>query len=379
MIYLDNAATTFPKPKSVIMAANSALLKLSANPGRSGHAMSIRASKEIYDSRKIIAKFFNVNDLENIVFTLNCTHALNIVIKGILKSGDHVVISSLEHNSVLRPLESLRKTMDISYSIAKVSFESDDETLDNFRKAFNRNTKLIVCTHASNVWGKILPVDRLAAMCKQYGIFVCVDAAQSAGIVNINYEESNIDFLCAAGHKSLYGPMGTGLLISNKGDLLLPLIEGGTGSKSIQAQQPDLMPDRFESGTLNLPGISALKSGVEFVQNHGVYNIYQKEMKLIDNLYQKLEKLEHIKLYTEKPQFGRYVPLLTFNIKNKKSEEVAKYLNKNLIAVRAGLHCSPLAHQQMGTIEEGAVRVAPGIFTSSNEIDILYRKLLKLE
>ncbi len=377
MIYLDNAATSFPKPKSVVAAANNALINFSANPGRGGHNLSLRASKEIYNCRKSIAKLFNVNNVENIVFTSNCTHALNIVIKGILKKGDHVVISSLEHNSVVRPLETLKKSINISYDIAKVSFESDDETLDNFRKAFNTKTKLVVCTHASNVWGRILPVERLSAMCKQYGIFVCVDAAQSAGIIDIDYTDSMIDFICMAGHKGLYGPMGTGILITNKGEILSSLIDGGTGSKSIQFEQPNFMPDRFESGTLNLPGICSLKAGVEFVQKIGQHKIYLEEMKLIQKLHDRLMNLSHVKLYTERPYLGGYVPLLSFNLKNKKSEDVSEYLNNHSIAIRAGLHCSPLAHNHMGTLDYGAVRVAPSIFTSNKEIDIILNKIIK--
>ncbi len=375
MIYLDNAATTFPKPKSVSFAMNYVINNLSANPGRSGHAMSIKASEEIYSCRKAASRLFKVREIENIVFTSNCTHALNIVIKGLLKPGDHAIISNLEHNSVVRPLDSLSKHFGISYSIADVSFEDDDETLNNFRKLINSSTKLVICTHASNVWGIRLPVERLSAMCKQYGIAVCVDAAQSAGHIDIDFDDNCIDYLCMAGHKGLYGPMGTGLLIVKNANSLPPLIEGGTGSKSMEYKQPEFMPDRFESGTLNLPGISGLRAGIEFVERQGIKNIHKKEVSLINRLYKLLCQLPKVDLYTNNPASNNFVPLLSFNIYGKKSEEVAEYLNRYSIAVRAGLHCSPLAHKLMGTLETGAVRVAPSIFNSANNMDMLASKI----
>ena len=215
MIYLDNSATSFPKPYTVSNAVNSVINIYGANPGRSGHKLAMKSSKEIFNARESIAKFFNANSVENVVFTLNCTHALNIVIKGLLKSGDHVVISNLEHNSVVRPLETLSKK-GITYSKAKIYEADNDKTIESFKNGINKDTKLVICTHSSNVWGIKTPIDRIGKLCKEYGINFMVDASQTAGTENIDIINSNIDFLCTAGHKSLYGPMGTGLLITDK-------------------------------------------------------------------------------------------------------------------------------------------------------------------
>lgn len=378
MIYLDNAATTFPKPNSVARAVNNAIINFSANPGRSGHKLSIKASREIYECRKIIAKLFNVKNIENIIFTNNCTQALNTVIMGTLEPGDHVIISSLEHNSVLRPIVALSKQRDITYSIAKVHFNDDEKTLNEFRKAINKDTKLAVFTHASNVCGVKLPVERISAMLKQYGILTCIDTAQTAGVVPLNFEDSDIDYICAAGHKGLFGPMGTGILITNRGLKTKPFVYGGTGSRSSEKEQPNIMPDKFESGTLNLPGIAGLKAGAEFVYNMDIKNIHQKEMNLIIKLYDQLEKIDAVKLYTKRPNHKKFVPLLLFNIKNKNSEEVARYLSEHSIAVRAGLHCAPLAHKQLGTIETGGIRVAPSVFNNIQEINMFTQQIRQM-
>lgn len=378
MIYLDNAATTFPKPNSVVAATNNALINFSANPGRSGHKLSIKASKEIYECRKIIAKLFNVKNIENIIFTNNCTQSLNTVIMGTLKPNDHVIISSLEHNSVVRPIVALSKERNITYSVAKVDLCDNEKTLSSFRKAITKDTRLAVFTHASNVCGVKLPVERIAAMLKQYGILTCVDAAQTAGVIPLNFEDGDIDYICAAGHKGLYGPMGTGILITNIGLKTKSLIYGGTGSRSSEKDQPNFMPDKFESGTLNLPGIAGLRAGAEFVYKLDMKSIHQKEIYLATKLYDQLRNIDSVELYTERPNEERFVALVLFNIKNKKSEEVARYLSKHSIAVRAGLHCAPLAHEQLGTIEHGGVRVAPGIFNNIQEINMLAQQIKQM-
>ena len=248
MIYFDNGATTFPKPRSVINAVTGTMLRNGANPGRSGHKMSVRASEIMYNCRQNAAKLFDLENPENVIFTLNCTQALNTVIKGTLKKGDHAVISSLEHNAVLRPIEAM-KERGVSYSVAEVVEGDDDKTLDNFRHALRENTKLVVCTHASNVFGIRLPVERIGALCRIYKIPFCLDAAQSAGVLPISLKNSCIDYLCTAGHKGLYGPMGTGLLLINTEKTPDSLFQGGTGSFSSDRKQPDTLPDKFESGT----------------------------------------------------------------------------------------------------------------------------------
>lgn len=369
MIYLDNAATTYPKPQRVREAMSIAMKNYCANPGRSGYKMSMDTAQKVYQCREKISKFFNASGPECVIFTLNCTMSSNIVLKGILKPGDHVVVSCLEHNAVMRPINALER-QGIEYTIAGVYPEDNDATLNSFRNALNNKTKLVVCIHASNVWGIRLPIERIAAMMKQYGIPIMVDAAQSAGVFPIDVSKYNIDYLCLAGHKSLYGPMGMGMLIT-KDDRMKTIIEGGTGTNSLSIEQPNTIPDKFESGTLNIPGILGLSEAIDFVSRKGIKNISMHEYKLIRKLYNALLEMKNIKLYMPEPNLDYFAPLLSFNIDNVYSESVAQILSKNGIAVRAGLHCAPYAHQFCGTIDTGAVRVCPSIFTKSYEIDYL--------
>lgn len=367
MIYLDNAATTFPKPRSVYDSVSLAMKKYIANPGRSGHKPSIDAAIEIYNCRKSIADLFNAGGPENVMFTLNCTLASNMVLKGLLTPGDHVVLSCLEHNAVVRPLKAL-ESKGVSLTVANVHPSDNEQTLNSFRSAINEKTKLIVCMHASNVFGLKMPISRIAAMGHQYGIPIMVDAAQSAGLVNIDVSEDKIDYLCLAGHKGLYGPMGTGILITANGDKLRTIIQGGTGINSISYTQPELPPEKFESGTPNMIGISGLHAGVNFVSKVGERAISAHEFKLIKWLYDELKLIKNVILYTSKPNDEYFVPLLSFNVKDKNSEFVASMLNKNGIYVRAGLHCAPFAHKFFNTLEQGTVRVCPSFFTRPEEI-----------
>lgn len=378
MIYLDNAATTFPKPLYVRRAVNEAMSSFGANPGRSGHYMSMKASEKIYNCRSKIAEFFNEENPENVVFTLNCTHAINIVLKGLLKPGDHVVVSDMEHNAVMRPLTAL-SNRGIEYSVAGVSDSDPEETLSNFRNALKSNTKLVVCIHVSNVWGVKLPVERITAMCHQYDIPVLIDASQSAGTHDIDIGKNKFDFVCMPGHKGLYGPMGTGVLITPHYDKLNTLIEGGTGSGSVSMEQPSIPPDKFESGTPNLSGIVGLSNGIDFIKSVSTQKILVHEMNLMNLLYDRLAQNPKIKLYTPKPDISRFGAVLSFNVKDSDSENVAAYLNKNYgIAVRAGLHCAPMAHKHYGTVEQGAVRVSPSYFTTSRDIGGLVAALSKI-
>lgn len=369
MIYLDNSATTYPKPQQVSQAVFNAM-KMSANPGRGGHHLSLKASEEIFRARKTAADFFHCPNEENVIFTLNCTTALNTVIKGILKVGDHVVVSSLEHNAVMRPLEKLTEK-GISYTIAEVSPCDNDKTVNAFRKAINARTRMIICTHASNVWGIKLPIERIAALAHEYGLLFAVDAAQTAGLVPIDLSSGNIDFLCSAGHKGLYGPMGTGILIISGSAVPDSLIEGGTGSNSISLIQPLELPDRLESGTPNYSGIIGLRAGMHYVSSHTPENIAKHEFTLIRYLYRELSKISKVKLYLPEPTPEYFVPILSFNINGKDSETVSAELNQKGIAVRAGLHCSPLAHKAMGTLETGAVRISPSFSTKMSDMNYL--------
>lgn len=368
MIYFDNGATTFPKPRAVVNAVDRTMRYYGANPGRSGHNMSLKASEIMYDCRKNAAKLFNADSPEKIIFASNCTAALNYVIKGILKVGDHAVISSLEHNAVLRPLENL-KDNGVEYSIADYS-PDDEETINNFRNAIKPNTKLVICTHASNVFGVRLPVERIAALCRIHGVLFCVDAAQTAGVVPISLKDSCIDYLCTAGHKGLYGPMGTGILVINSETLPESLIQGGTGSFSSDRKQPAILPDRYESGTPNLPGIAGLNEGIKFVMKKTERGIERQETRLAVRLYNKLKNIPGVVLYTDSPEAHRCVPVVSFNIEGLDSEETAEILDKRFnIAVRAGLHCAPLAHEFFGTNNIGTVRAVLSVFSTCEQVD----------
>ncbi len=375
MIYLDNGATSFPKPLSVRQNVDISLKKFSANPGRSGHSLSLRAAKEIFECRKRLKELFNVNSEEEIIFTENCTMALNTVIFGLLGEGDHVLISSMEHNSVTRPLESL-KDKGVTYSTFDYSYD-DNETVDNVRNLIKPETKLVICTHASNVFGFRFPIERICALCHAYGILFCVDSAQSAGVFDIDVGTNQYDFVCMSGHKSLYGPMGTGVLILNNRNLK-PLLYGGTGTESVKKSQPEGLPEKFESGTQNMNGISGLKAGVDFVKNRGIKNIYNHEYKLAKRLFNGLANNRKVITYNKSFDYGKVAPVVSFNIDGVYSEDLVAKLNKYGIMTRGGLHCSPLAHTTMNTIENGTVRVVPGAFNTINDINYLLNVIRKL-
>ena len=365
MIYLDNAATTYPKPQSVIKAVDDALKK-SANPGRSGHSLSQNTAVSVYQVREKLKDMFSAPSVENVIFTLNCTHAINYVLKGLLKSGDRIVTSSFEHNAVMRPLEKLKK-QGVHVDIAEAYPDDKEATVRSFSRLINTNTKLVICTAASNVIGLKMPIKEIGMMCKQFGTSFCVDAAQLAGICDINMKECNIDYLCIAAHKGLYAPMGTGVLIT-KDNRLETIIEGGTGTASIILDQPNDLPEMLESGTINVPGIIGIGAGIDFVKSKGFDKIYSHEMGLVKRLYKQLKSTPGVKLYTPEPD-DNYAPVLSFNINGLNSVESASKLNSLGFATRAGLHCAPFAHKRIGTIESGTVRICPSVFTSGQDID----------
>lgn len=365
MIYLDNAATTYPKPQSVIKAVDDALKK-SANPGRSGHTLSQSTAISVYEVREKLKDMFSAPSVENVVFTLNCTHAINYILKGLIKSGDRIVTSSFEHNAVMRPLEKLKK-QGVHIDIAEAYPDDKEATVRSFSRLINTNTKLVICTAASNVIGLKMPIKEIGMMCKQFGISFCVDAAQLAGVCDINMKECNIDYLCIAAHKGLYAPMGTGVLIT-KDNRLDTIIEGGTGTASIMLDQPNDLPEMLESGTINVPGIIGLGAGIDFVKSKGFDKIYNHEMGLVKRLYKQLKSTPGVKLYTPEPD-DNYAPVLSFNINGLNSVDSASKLNSLGFATRAGLHCAPFAHKRIGTIESGTVRICPSVFTSGQDID----------
>lgn len=363
MIYFDNAATTGVKPQGVIKAVEKALVNYSANPGRSGHFAASKTAEEIFKIREKVADFFGASGPERVCFTMNCTHSINTVLKGVLKKGDHVIVSSLEHNAVMRPLTKIG----ISFDVAEVSLTDDNSTVKAFKNKIKPNTRLIFCTGASNVLGKILPIKEIGELCFQKGILFAVDAAQTAGVLPVNMKEMHIDYLCVAAHKGLYAPEGIGILICEKG-IENTLIEGGTGTNSLEMYQPKNLPERIESGTINVPGIFGVSAGIDYVKKIGVDNIYKGELNLINELYRGLIKNPNIIFYTPDPNSFSYAPLLSFNYRGYESDKTAKILSENGFATRGGLHCAPSAHRQIGTHKSGTVRVSVASFNNIKEI-----------
>lgn len=363
MIYFDNAATSYPKPRAVLDAINEAFVHYGANPGRSGHDMSVETAARIYETRELAAELFGAPEPENVVFTQNCTQALNQAIQGILRPGDHVVISDLEHNSVVRPLHALGMRGIIAYDVADTG-RTPQDCIAGFARLLRPNTRLICCTQASNVFGIRLPVEELAQLAHRNGAYMLVDAAQSAGVVEIDMTQTGIDFLCIAAHKGLYGPVSCGLLITPLGEQLRPLLQGGTGSLSLQLDQPSFMPDRLESGTLGTMEILGLRAGMQVVRRHGIPNIHRQEMAVIDRIWEGLSRMDHVLLYN-RPD----MPVLSFNLKGKTGEETAALLNDKGFALRGGYHCAPLAHMKMGTLEVGAARLSTGLFNTLQQAD----------
>lgn len=375
MIYLDNAATTFPKPRGVPEAVNRALTQFGANPGRSAHRLSLRAAHEVWRCRERLAAFFNAPDPARIAFCLNCTDALNMAIQGSLRPGMHVITTALEHNSVLRQLAPLRRAGDISLTILPPD-ESGTVSAARFAQAMTRETGLVICTHASNVTGAIQPVGEIAALCRARGVRFVVDMAQTAGLLPIDLQAIGCDLAALPGHKGLYGPMGTGALCVAPGVELRPLRRGGTGSSSQSVYQPDELPDSLESGTLNLPGIAGLDAGIAFIAGHAA-EVRGVERELLSRLLEGLAGLG-ARILGPQDVNGR-VGVVSFNLGSTPSTDIADALSgdddSGCIAVRAGLHCAPLAHEHYGTLEQGAVRISLGAFNTLQDVEAALRAL----
>ncbi len=371
MVYLDNAATTYPKPRSVYAVWSHAITAYGANPGRAGHALAQATSEAVFRSRSRCAEFFGAEP-ENTVFTLNCTHALNTAIKGLAHKGAHYVISDIEHNAVIRPVHALTAE-GASYTLFETSPDAG-QTAWNAERAIRPETAALICTAAGNVTGQRLPLRELAELCRRRRICFIVDAAQGAGTLPLNLRDG-INIICAAGHKGLYGPMGTGLMLTDGKYQLKPLTEGGTGSASESLEQPDFLPDRFESGTINTPGAIALGAGVDFVKSRTKEKILSHETALCQGFCAAIRKIPDIIVYSdidENPEL--YAPVVSFNIKGVPSAEAAAALSRLGFYMRGGLHCAPLAHRKLGTLggkESGTVRFSPSVFTTSEEVSRL--------
>ena len=377
MIYLDNAATTFPKPPGVVQAAAQAMTRFGGNPGRSGHALSLAAAEAVWNARESAADFFGAPTPENVIFTMNCTMSINIVLKGLLASGGRVLISDMEHNAVMRPLGALARKGFIKIDVAAVASD-DEETVARFKRKLTPETRALVCTHASNVFGVGLPIRQLGQLARSRGIPMVVDGAQSAGVLPLDMAADAIDFLCLPGHKGLYGPMGTGLLLCSGRFPLPPFIEGGTGTNSQDLRQPDALPERLESGTPNLPGICGLRAGIEWVRAQGIAAIASHERRCLTPLYRTLEALPRVRLYTPPPRPEVDAPILSFSVEGVPSEAVAERLNASGVAVRAGYHCAPTAHRKFGSPPGGTVRLSPSAFTSPRDVQAVCRILHNL-
>lgn len=362
VIYLDNAATSLPKPRAVVKQMT-ACVRHAANPGRSGHRASLKALDTVYACRCAVGEFFGLNKPENVIFTQNATHALNIAVKGCVQSGMHVITTSVEHNSVLRPINSFG----VDYDIVWADKTGYVNPFDIERK-IKPNTRLIVCTLASNVCGSVQPFEKIAAVAKKHGVLFLLDASQGGGSVYINMEKNGIDLLAAPGHKGLYGPMGTGVLCVNTSQKLATLTEGGTGSHSAELAQPEELPERFESGTLNVPGIAGLNAGIDFVNKVGISEILEHENKLASVLAEDIRAIHgvHVCGFDAK---RRRIGVVSAQIDGFDSAEVAALLSDDYkIAVRAGYHCAYTAHQTLGTQNGGTVRFGIGAFNTMHDI-----------
>lgn len=371
MIYLDNAATSFPKPERVYVEMDKCMRQYCANPGRSGHRLALEAGRAIYRTRERLCRLFNIESPMQVVFTSNATEALNLGIKGLLKEGDHVVTTSMEHNSVARPLTALK-----AKGVSTTYVGCDSKGYLNPRdieRAIKKNTALIVITHASNVTGTLMPVKEVGCIAKERGIPFMLDAAQTAGIYDIDVRDMNIDILAFPGHKGLMGPQGTGGLYISENLDVLQMKEGGTGSRSEELAQPVVVPDRYESGTPNTAGIVGLGEGVGFVLEKGTAAIRRHEEELSGMLLQGLEQIKGVKIYgPANPRFQAGV--VSINIGDGDSGEISYILDRSYdIATRSGLHCSPLAHRTIGTFDQGTVRFSIGYFNTREDIEAALR------
>ena len=369
MIYLDNAATSWPKPPQVVKAMADVLERAGGNPGRSGHRLSIAAARVIYDTRESLADFFGINDPSRVIFTNNATHAINLALRGILKPGDQVITSSMEHNAVMRPLRELEK-QGIRLSIVPCSADGS-LNVGEFSRAVSAETRLVVLIHASSVAGTILPVAKIASIAHKAGALVLVDAAQTAGTLPVNILKMGIDLLAFTGHKELLGPPGIGgLVIADNFDInqIEPLIRGGTGSRSESEEQPGDLPDKYESGTANLVGIADLGASLMWIQERGIDEIKNHVMNLVKTLIDGLFDIPKVKVYgtldTE-----RSVAIVSFTVEGMHVSEIGLRLDEEYeVLSRVGLHCAPAAHKTIGSFPEGTVRLAPGVFNTIDDI-----------
>lgn len=372
LIYFDNAATSGIKPDTVIPAICDCLRHANANPGRSGHSLSVKAAEIIYNTRETIGELFNFPKTENIVLTKNATEALNLAIYGSLESSGEVITTSMEHNSVLRPLNHLRNKGVIELKILKAD-ANGIVSPDQINKAVTDKTKLIIVTSASNVTGTKLDLEGIWKISHAKGVKLLVDAAQGAGAMKIDMEKTSFDFLAVTGHKHLFGPQGTGALIVNNPNELASFMRGGTGSLSEKTVHPDFPPDKFEAGTLNTPGYAGLTAGIRFLLKEGIETVIERERLLLQYLLKKLSEINEVEVYA--PDADR-VATISFNVQGATASDIAHYLDAKCgICSRPGLHCAPEAHKTIDTFPHGTVRFSLSCFNNMHEIDAASKAL----
>ena len=371
MIYLDSAATTLQKPPAVARASARAMGRL-ASPGRGGHRPAMEAARIAYACREEAARLFHVPDPEQVVFTFNATHGLNIAVKTLAKPGGRAVLSGYEHNAVTRPLHAVP---DLKLGVARSPLFDRQAALEAFVRELDRGADFAVCTHVSNVFGFILPVEEIAAACRARGVPLIVDASQSAGCLEVDFQALGAAFVAMPGHKGLYGPQGTGLLLC--GTDPVPLLEGGTGSESRRQSMPAFLPDRLEAGTHNIPGIAGLLEGLRFVGRRGTPAIAAHERGLIRAMGEGLSRLPGVQVYLS-PDPEAQAGVLSFRVEGRDCEELGEDLGRRDIALRAGLHCAPMAHETAGTLDTGTLRASVSAFNTPGEITRFLRTLEEL-
>ncbi len=374
IIYFDNAATTFPKPQSVLDAAYDCTKNYCGNAGRGSHALAMRSAEIIYSAREAVASLFSAS-AENVIFTLNTTQSLNLAIKGIMARGGHMLISDMEHNSVLRPIARMQNERRLSYDIFPTHRNGipmlTDEILSGIIKRLRPNTRMICAIHTSNICSYTLPVSEIGRLCRRHGLIFAVDAAQAAGHSDISLDKDSIDILCMPSHKGLYAPQGVGITVVREGLVLDTLIEGGNGVNSLELSMGKTSPERYEGGTLCTPAIAGLCAGIDFVKNIGINTVRAVECDLWRRAYSALSDIKGIELYGNESEGST----LLFNLKDIPSDELGEHLSKNGFCLRTGYHCSPLAHKALQTPTDGAVRLSFSVFNTESEVDALCRCL----
>lgn len=378
-VYLDNGATSYPKPQSVYNSIYDYMTQVGSNVGRGASSSSLKGNQLIFEAREAISSFFNFDKIENVIFTPNITYSLNTLIGGCVQKGWHVITSVMDHNSTLRPLHKLGKEGTIELDIIDADANGFIK-LDELKSKIKSNTKLIVLSHASNVVGSIQPLKEVGSICKDNNIFFIIDSAQSAGCINVDFKDLNCSALAFTGHKSLFGPQGTGGFLINDelNEICLPLIEGGTGSASSDVYQPTFMPDKFESGTMNAPGIAGLLAGIKFIENEGLTTIKEHEDYLAKKFIDGLLNINSINLYGSKETFNR-TPSISVNSSKIDNSELGFLLDSEYgIITRTGLHCAPLAHKAVGSYPNGSLRFSLGYFNDEKDIDYTLSALNKI-